>query len=154
MDCLSVISDTPCLSAISDTPCLSATSDTPCISAISDTPKIDEASPPAEENDTISINNPDKHLTRKDSPAAEFENDFFRVDKSAVAGWGAFAAKDLAKGDIILREIPLFVATNADLFDEFYNLDSNDMNIALSLHSHEYVKGGTPIILGIWHTNR
>lgn len=144
MDCLSVTSDTPCLSIISDTP---------CHSVLSDTPKIDEASPPTEEETSISIENTDKHLTRKDSPAAEFENDCFRIGKSAVAGWGAFAAKDLAKGDIILREIPLFVATNADLFDEFYNLDSNDMNIALSLHSHEYIKGGTPIILGIWHTN-
>ncbi|EHK40087.1 hypothetical protein TRIATDRAFT_287810 [Trichoderma atroviride IMI 206040] len=153
MDCLSVMSDTSCLSVISETPCLSAISDTPCFSATSDTPKIDEASPPAEEINNTSLDNPDNHLTRKDSPAAEFKNDFFRVDKSAVAGWGAFAAKDLAKGDVILREIPLFVATNEDLFDEFYNLDSNDMNIALSLHSHEYIKGGTPIILGIWHTN-
>lgn len=148
-----MISDTPGLSVISDTPCLSAISDTPCHSIISETSEIDEASLPTEENNTTSINNPDNHLTRKDSPAAEFENDFFRVDKSAVAGWGAFAAKDLTKGDIILKEIPLFVATNADLFDEFYNLDSNDMNIALSLHSHKDIKGGTPKILGIWHTN-
>jgi hypothetical protein len=155
MDCLSVISDTSDLSVISDTPCLSATSESPCFSVvIPDTTEIDEASPPAEKETNISIEKPDKHLTRKDSPAAEFENDFFRVGKSAVAGWGAFATKDLAKGDVILTEIPLFVATNADLFEEFDNLDSNDMNIALSLHSHEYIKGGTPIILGIWHTNR
>lgn len=124
-----------------------------CLSVISDTPKLDEASPPSEENSHISIDNPDIHLTRKDSPAAEFENDFFRVAKSTVAGWGAFATRDLAKGDVILREIPLFVTTNDLLFEEFYNLDSNDMNIALSLHSHEFIKGGTPIILGIWHTN-
>ncbi|KAL7897112.1 hypothetical protein HDV64DRAFT_51021 [Trichoderma sp. TUCIM 5745] len=144
MDCLSVISDTPCLSVISDTPCLSV---------ISDTPNIDENLPLTEEINHLSIDTPDIQLTRKDSPAAEFENDFFRIGESAVAGWGAFAAKDLTKGDIILREIPLFVAANADLFDEFYKLDSNDMNIALSLHSHKDIKGGTPMILGIWHTN-
>jgi hypothetical protein len=124
-----------------------------CLSIISDTPKIEEAFLPTEEDNNLSIEIPDNHPTRKDSPAAEFENDFFRVGKSAVAGWGAFATKDLAKGDIILREIPLFVASNDSLFEEFYNLDSNDMNIALSLHSHAYIKGGTPIILGIWHTN-
>ncbi|KAH8124888.1 SET domain-containing protein [Trichoderma asperelloides] len=95
----------------------------------------------------------DNDLTRKMSSDPEFENDFFKVSKSKVAGWGAFATRDLAKGDVILRERPLFVATNNDLFQEFYNLGSDDMDIALSLHSHQFIKGDTPIILGIWHTN-
>lgn len=120
---------------------------------IASSQNMDEASLPTEENDNISNENPDNHLTRKNSSAAEFENDFFRVGKSTVAGWGAFATRDLAKGDVILREIPLFISTNNDLFDEFYKLDSDDMGIALSLHSHDFVKGGTPMILGIWHTN-
>lgn len=95
----------------------------------------------------------DNDLTRKLSSDPEFENGFFKVRKSNVAGWGAFATRDLAKGDVILRERPLFVATNNDLFQEFYNLGSDDMDIALSLHSHQFIKGDTPIILGIWHTN-
>lgn len=124
-----------------------------CLSVIANSQEVDETSLSTEENDNISIDNLDNHLTRKESADAQFENDFFKVGKSTVAGWGAFATRDLAKGDVILREVPLFVSTNNDLFQEFYKLDSQDMDIALSLHSHEFVKGGTPMILGIWHTN-
>ncbi|KAM0247736.1 hypothetical protein ACHAQJ_009743 [Trichoderma viride] len=92
-------------------------------------------------------------LTRKMLPDPVYRNDYFKVDKSEVAGWGAFAARDLAKGDVILREIPLFVAEIDDIFHEFYKLDKNAMDVALSLHSHQFIKAGTPRILGIWKTN-
>jgi hypothetical protein len=91
--------------------------------------------------------------TRKISPDPMYHNDYFKVDKSEVAGWGAFAAKNLTKGDVILREIPLFVADTDKIFHEFYKLDKNTMDVALSLHSHQLIKGGTPRILGIWQTN-
>ncbi|RFU77821.1 set domain-containing [Trichoderma arundinaceum] len=92
-------------------------------------------------------------LTRKMSPGLMYHNEYFEVAKSSVAGWGAFAVRDLAKGDVILREIPLFVAETDNVFHEFYKLDKDAMDVALSLHSHGLIKGGTPKIIGIWQTN-
>ncbi|KAL7796833.1 hypothetical protein V8C37DRAFT_371608 [Trichoderma ceciliae] len=91
--------------------------------------------------------------TRKTSRSPIYHNEYFQVAESSVAGWGAFATRDLTKGDVILREIPLFVSENDDVFHEFYKLDKNAMNVALSLHSHQLIKGGTPRILGVWRTN-
>lgn len=91
--------------------------------------------------------------TRKTSPSPMYHNDYFQIAKSSVAGWGAFATRDLTRGDIILRETPLFVADNDNIFHEFYRLDGSAMNVALSLHSHPLIKGGTPRILAVWQTN-
>ncbi|KAL7954921.1 hypothetical protein V8C34DRAFT_327788 [Trichoderma compactum] len=46
----------------------------------------------------------------KMSPEPMYGNEYFEIAKSSVAGWGAFATRDLTKGDVILREMPLFVA--------------------------------------------
>ncbi|KAL7939201.1 hypothetical protein V8C35DRAFT_275055 [Trichoderma chlorosporum] len=90
----------------------------------------------------------------KMSPSAMYQNEFFEVAKSTVAGWGAFATRDLAKGDIILRETPLFVAHTNRVFGEFYKLDTDAKKVALSLHSHHLIKGGTPPILAVFSVSR
>ncbi|ETS07048.1 hypothetical protein M419DRAFT_32300 [Trichoderma reesei RUT C-30] len=92
-------------------------------------------------------------LTRKLSPSPEYRNEYFQVAKSRVAGWGAFATRDLRQGDVILREIPLFVAESHNIIREFYKLSVQDREVALSLHAHELIKGDTPKITAIWHTN-
>ena len=92
-------------------------------------------------------------LTRKLSPSPEYRNEYFQVAKSAVAGWGAFAERDLKRGDVILREIPLFVAESHNIIREFYKLSLQDREVALSLHAHELIKGDTPKITAVWHTN-
>ncbi|KAL6837096.1 hypothetical protein V8C40DRAFT_229182 [Trichoderma camerunense] len=89
----------------------------------------------------------------KMSPEPMYGNEYFEIAKSSVAGWGAFATRDLTKGDVILREIPLFVAETDKVFHEFYELDENAKKVALSLHSHRLIKGGTPQILAVWQTN-
>ncbi|TFB02701.1 hypothetical protein CCMA1212_005125 [Trichoderma ghanense] len=92
-------------------------------------------------------------LARKLSPSPEYRNEYFQVAKSRVAGWGAFATRDLKLGDIILREIPLFVAESHNIIREFYKLSLQDREVALSLHAHELIKGDTPRITAVWHTN-
>lgn len=89
----------------------------------------------------------------KMSPEPMYGNEYFEIAKSNVAGWGAFATRDLTKGDVILREIPLFVAETDKVFHEFYKLDESAKKVALSLHSHRLIKGGTPQILAVWQTN-
>lgn len=89
----------------------------------------------------------------KMSPEPMYGNEYFEIAKSSVAGWGAFATRDLTKGDVILREIPLFVAETDEVFHEFYKLDGSAKKVALSLHSHRLIKGGTPQILAVWQTN-
>ncbi|KAL6794297.1 hypothetical protein J3E68DRAFT_450918 [Trichoderma sp. SZMC 28012] len=48
----------------------------------------------------------------KTSPEPMYGNEYFEIAKSSVAGWGAFATRDLTKGDIILREIPFFAVAH------------------------------------------
>ncbi|QYS96655.1 SET domain-containing protein [Trichoderma simmonsii] len=48
----------------------------------------------------------------KMSPEPMYGNDYFEIAKSNVAGWGAFATRDLTKGDVILREIPFFAVAH------------------------------------------
>ena len=84
-----------------------------------------------------------------------FENSYFQVKRSQLAGWGAFAIRRLEKGDKILVEKPLFTATNHTLFDGFANLSKPLRNVAYSLHANsnlERIKNG-PIETLIWKTN-
>ncbi|KAH0489308.1 hypothetical protein TgHK011_009744 [Trichoderma gracile] len=92
-------------------------------------------------------------LTRKLSTSPEYRNEYFQVAKSRVAGWGAFATRDLKRGEVILREIPLFVAESHNILREFHKLSVQDREVALSLHAHELIKGDTPKITAVWHTN-
>lgn len=82
-----------------------------------------------------------------------YQNDCFTIARSETAGWGAFAAKTLRLGDVILREKPLMVADRSNLFDEFYKLETAAQQLALSLHANELAKPGTPLIQAIWVTN-
>lgn len=87
------------------------------------------------------------------SPTHAFENEYFQVSCSTIAGLGAFAKQDLHFGDVILREKPLFLAEPQRLFDEFGKLAPSLKRVALSLHSNPNLKAGTPRIQAIWNTN-
>lgn len=89
----------------------------------------------------------------KTTPSPHFRNNFFAVARSETAGWGAFAAKTLGRGDVILRERPLMVADRSSVFSEYEKLDSTARQLALSLHANEYCKPGTPLIQTVWATN-
>lgn len=82
-----------------------------------------------------------------------FENEHFAVKRSKIAGWGAFAARELKRGDRILVEKPLLTANSTTLFKEFDKLSQPLREIALGLHANSSCKPGTPQIKAIWTTN-
>lgn len=82
-----------------------------------------------------------------------FENEHFAVKRSKIAGWGAFAVRELKRGDRILVEKPLFTANNTTLFKDFDKLSQPLREIALGLHASSSCKPGTPKIKAIWTTN-
>ncbi|KAL6920241.1 hypothetical protein ACHAPO_000898 [Fusarium lateritium] len=82
-----------------------------------------------------------------------FENEYFQVKRSPLAGWGAFAVRELKEGDQILVEKPLFTATNLTLFDGFASLTKPLRDVAYSLHANSNFKEGHPVELLIWKTN-
>ncbi|RCI08301.1 hypothetical protein L249_8346, partial [Ophiocordyceps polyrhachis-furcata BCC 54312] len=90
---------------------------------------------------------------QKHNTEPQFQNRFFKIQRSETAGWGAFAVCNLRRDDLILMEKSLFVADQSSLFRAFETLDSDSKNIALSLHVNELVKPGTPPIQAIWATN-
>ncbi|CAM1510120.1 Fc.00g004550.m01.CDS01 [Cosmosporella sp. VM-42] len=87
------------------------------------------------------------------SPGEAFRNEYFAVSKSGIAGWGAFAAKDLKYGDRILVEKSLFIADWRTLFKEYGKLDRAKQEVAMSLHANELSKLGTPKLHSVWTTN-
>ncbi|PNY24903.1 Uncharacterized protein TCAP_05161 [Tolypocladium capitatum] len=98
----------------------------------------------------------ERHLTPivyKTSPGPKFENRYFEIAESNIAGWGAFAIKDLKRGDTILREKPLFMADHSCLFQEYDKLDKQAKRVALSLYANELFKSGLPRIQGVFETN-
>lgn len=82
-----------------------------------------------------------------------FRNTCFEVRHSQIAGLGAFAIKDLVRGDIILREKPLFISDNMRLYEDFSSIDQQAKTVALSLHVNPRIKPGTNRVAGIWSTN-
>ncbi|KAM6538617.1 hypothetical protein FALCPG4_000480 [Fusarium falciforme] len=82
-----------------------------------------------------------------------FHNDYFAVAQSRIAGWGAFAARDLKYGDRILVERPLLVADTNSLFKEFERLSPWQREVALGLHANSSVKPGTPRLQAVWMAN-
>ncbi|KAF5000090.1 hypothetical protein FGRMN_2024 [Fusarium graminum] len=82
-----------------------------------------------------------------------FENEYFAVKRSEIAGWGAFAVRELKYGDRILVEKPLFTADSTTLFREFDKLSESLRDVALGLHANSSCKPGTPQIKAIWTTN-
>ncbi|KAM0349658.1 hypothetical protein ACHAPU_003487 [Fusarium lateritium] len=89
------------------------------------------------------------------SPSTEviFENEHFAIKRSEIAGWGAFAVRELKHGDKILVEKPLLSADTTTLFREFDKLSEPLRDIALGLHANSSCKPGTPQIKAIWTTN-
>jgi hypothetical protein len=90
-------------------------------------------------------------LTPSPTTDVLFQNDYFIVKRSLIAGWGAFAAKDLKFEDNILVERPLFTADNNTLYKEFDKLDQASQEIALGLHANSYCKFQN--IKAVWTTN-
>ncbi|KAI9171876.1 hypothetical protein HJFPF1_01367 [Paramyrothecium foliicola] len=87
------------------------------------------------------------------TPNPLFKNESFCITSSGIAGWGARAARDLRKGDVILRELPILTADYTSLFQAFESLDPDLKNVALSLHANKLLKPGTPRVLAVWETN-
>ncbi|EKJ71318.1 hypothetical protein NXS19_001737 [Fusarium pseudograminearum] len=82
-----------------------------------------------------------------------FENEYFQVKRSDLAGWGAFAVRELKEGDQILLEKPLFTATNLTLFDGFASLSKPLQDVAYSLHANDNFHAAYPVEVLIWKTN-
>ncbi|KAF7563246.1 hypothetical protein G7046_g888 [Stylonectria norvegica] len=87
------------------------------------------------------------------SPGELYRNDYFVVTRSNIAGWGAFAAKDLKYGETIHSEVPLLLADSTSPFQEFHKLDRFHQRILLSLHANHLCKYGTERFMAIWTTN-
>lgn len=82
-----------------------------------------------------------------------YRNANFEVRSSEIAGLGAFAIRDLVSGDTILREMPLFVSDNYNLYQDFVNLNQQTKDLALSLYISDQIKPGTNQVKGVWSTN-
>lgn len=84
----------------------------------------------------------------------EFQNGHFVVARSHIAGWGAFAARDLKLGDVILNEEPILTAVcDRALLRKFSRLNQAAKAVALSLYSNEQLKQELPLIKRVWLTN-
>lgn len=77
------------------------------------------------------------------SPASGHSNSqhhfegFFQIRESKLGGLGAFAARDLKKGETILVEKPLVWTTHFGLMRTFNNLSEAKQTEYLSLHAGE-----------------
>ncbi|KAK4157777.1 hypothetical protein C8A00DRAFT_29314 [Chaetomidium leptoderma] len=67
---------------------------------------------------------------------ARFE-EFFTIRRSALGGLGAFAARELKRGQTILVESPLLRTTHFQILPDYYNLSKAAKKAYLSLHGAE-----------------
>jgi hypothetical protein len=83
-----------------------------------------------------------------------FENQYFQTRASALGGFGCFAAKNLSRGDVILRERPLLVANDENFYRKFGELSADERTLfeALSISPTGFLS--TPRIRAIWRNNR
>jgi hypothetical protein len=111
------------------------------------------ATTPAE---TISVNHPIDlpPILCVHEASMPFENQYFQTRTSTLGGYGCFAAKDLYRGDIILRERPLLVASHVDFYEKIGELTPDERTVfeALSMSPTSFL--GTPRIRAIWRNNR
>jgi hypothetical protein len=115
-----------------------------------------EATEEPEEPASLTKSTPEEQESQDVEPSPQavlLQNDYFAVCESTIAGYGAFATKDLKYGDKILVEKPLFIANSLSLFREFGKLDENARELALALHANEMCKPGTPKLQAIWMAN-
>lgn len=78
----------------------------------------------------------------------------FTIRGSTTGGLGAFATSRLRRGDVILEEFPLFIASRDAIFRVFTRLDEKTQKRALRLHASTHFKPGTPRLEAVWDTNR
>jgi hypothetical protein len=69
--------------------------------------------------------------TRSSSASPE---DFFKIQPSELGGLGAFAVRELHRGETILVERPLLRTTHFQLMLDYYNLSDAAKQAYLSLH--------------------
>ncbi|KAJ0292575.1 hypothetical protein CBS470a_002676 [Colletotrichum nupharicola] len=81
-----------------------------------------------------------------------FQNEFFEIRRSPVAGWGAFATRKLDKGDQILVEKALYHATYEDVESSVLNLHEHEQKVANDLHAH-FGRDGETKAQAVWNTN-
>ena len=93
-------------------------------------PKQQEGQP---EEDTAV---PPSATANAEKEAADFEA-FFKVQRSNLGGLGAFATRDLTRGQIILEERPLLRTTHFRLLPDYHNLSDAAKKAYLSLHDGE-----------------
>ncbi|CAG8959131.1 hypothetical protein HYFRA_00012994 [Hymenoscyphus fraxineus] len=95
------------------------------------------------------------------SPAAELDHDprfstkYFEVREAKGAGLGAFAIKDIKKGEVVMTEKPLFLATDATFWEKYQGLTGEQRDTYRSLHA--WSKAGVTwenIAQSIFWTNR
>jgi len=78
------------------------------------------------------------------TPRRYHYQDFFEIRKSARGGLGAFAVRDLKRGDIILAERPLLTSTSGNLVKDYYDqLSSHDKRVFLGLAGGAPPEGST-----------
>jgi hypothetical protein len=93
-------------------------------------PKQQEGEP--EENPAV----PPSPTDNTEKEAASFE-EFFQVQRSDLGGLGAFATRDLTRGQKILEERPLLRTTHFRLLPDYHNLSDAAKKAYLSLHDGE-----------------
>ncbi|KAF4820051.1 hypothetical protein CGCSCA5_v004023 [Colletotrichum siamense] len=81
-----------------------------------------------------------------------FQNEFFEIRRSPVAGWGAFATRKLDKGDQILVEKALYHATYEDVESSVLSLHEHEQKVANDLHAH-FGRDGETKAQAVWNTN-
>ncbi|KAI8263724.1 hypothetical protein K4K58_012770 [Colletotrichum sp. SAR11_239] len=81
-----------------------------------------------------------------------FQNEFFEIRRSPVAGWGAFATRKLDKGDQILVEKALYHATYEDVESSVLGLQEHEQKVANDLHAH-FGRDGETKAQAVWNTN-
>lgn len=85
-----------------------------------------------------------------------FSNGIFEVRSSATAGFGAFALRDITRGQTILIEKALFHATYNSLYDELERLETPLLQAFGRMHAHvpKALNGSTDHRVAIFKTNR
>lgn len=86
---------------------------------------------------------PSGHAAAPPSPPDNAEKEtasaegFFKIQRSDLGGLGAFATRDLTRGQTILEERPLLRTTHFRLLPDYHNLSDAAKKAYLSLHDGE-----------------
>jgi hypothetical protein len=73
-----------------------------------------------------------------DEEQAWWANDLFVVKKSSLAGLGAFAARDIKYGEVVLVESPVLWVNNWAVNGKYEDLCPEDKGLILSLHQFSW----------------